>query len=280
LKSLSKDKYGFAVALLAAILAFSTFKDGLQSAHVSLVTFHTDLFVIAIWFTALLSISAYFFALDFLRIGTKYESSKLLSVAVVLADASYFISMLLPIGVVVIWGITEAVKACLMIAGLLNVEASAAVTSAFNFAMGLLGGVISVTLGTFYARYRRNVRLRNKLTALKSERYAQLENVERLYKQGFYNSMVIEAYILIKMSIRELLAAQEQPTYGKSTLELAALARKRNLLSKQDEAVIKDLRALRNEAAHRVVSYSEKQANIALKAVRRIFETSSKEDKN
>lgn len=244
----ARDKYSYVVALLAVILAFAAFKDELSKATISFGLFDATVLQIGIAFVLILSLSTYLFALTYSFQGSKLEGSRLLGGAAKTADVVYFIGMAVPIILFITWVLNLFIGVLAQFLGAVDAaELLQAVTTASSLLLGFLTGVYSKR----YAHYKGRLKDLEIFQSFVTQKDLGLENAERLYKQKFYASSIIEAYKAIELSIRSWLAKNKIPVpYDVYGLELIQLAQTNEVVGPALAKQLDRVRKLRNQAAH------------------------------
>lgn len=267
----AKDKYTYIVALLAVVLAFGAFKEQLAKVHVPILFWEPSLLLLFVEFSIILTASAYFFALDYLRAGTRFEAIRILKTGRLLAHMLYALGVLMPAAVVILWLVTEFAT---YLASHLSINAKApdGILLALNLLFGVLAGVTAAFTVVAYGRARQRLAQLQQLVELGNRKDAQLQKAEALYKQRFYTSSIIEAYKLVELALAESLQKIGYDYAGTMPAQQQLqLARKSGILMPKDEGLLRDLRGIRNKAAHKVVDFGKKDADFALEAARKLL---------
>lgn len=259
----SKDKYAFIVALLAVVLAMGIFKDGLKGAHVSLGFWVSNVWLISIIFAILLAAATYAYALMYIMKETRFEGGRCFRYAIVVGNFIYGVAGLLPLVVLVIWGTTQGVVSILG----LKVDGSKA-----SIASAIFTGLTALVTGYLSSKLKADESKLREVIHFEVRRNHLLENVERLYRQKFYTSAIIECYKLVETVLAKDLA---QKGYYISPYrpmkELIDRAEKLKVLDAGSIAALKDLKGMRNKATHTIVEFEKRDADFALETTKQLL---------
>ncbi len=260
-----KDKSAFVVALLAAALAFITFKSELTNINISLGFYQINFLQILIIFFVILTLSAYFYALDYTRygFGVKIQNNIIFKWILPLANLLYVAALLFPLIIFVIWLIS------LIIA---SINISAMSTSVITF----ITSFISVIIGAISALLTSKVltkNIRHRLAEkLEIEGENQFHKAHQLYKNQFYAETILELFKVVELNIRKKFEEKGFITKHLSPIELKWLSAKEKILTDKNLANFDDLRNMRNNAAHQRISFTKENADSAFNIVKNILE--------
>jgi len=263
----SKDKSNFVVAFLAAVLALVVFEKNLKLMKVHLGFYEPTLFQIISLFSIFLGLSAYFYALDYIRYGTKFQNNFLFRLIIPIADFLYVLSMIIPIGILIIWigniflnkmsGLIKEVKNNIYV-----------INSLFSVLIGILGSFFSLV----YTK-KRIIDLEKELSeSFKIARESRLEKANKFYAEKFYSVSILEAFKVLELTLRSRLEEKGFRTKNLKIIDLSNLALKMGLITKNDLSYIKELRAMRNKVAHLDISFSKENADFVFKSVKNILD--------
>jgi HEPN domain-containing protein len=228
-------------------------------------------------FAVTVSLSAYLFAWDLIRIESRFSDRKSLRSIRKLADVFYFVGMALPVFVMVVWLTSVVAQFLIKAIGAIPEDKR-------QYLLVIINALVSIVAGMIVGYASKKYAL-NKAAILKAEEQARfrlnkersLENAERLYKQKFYSSSILEAYKVLEIEIRAALARSNIYLVGNvPPFALFDQAVKEGIISRSDSKVIEDIRKLRNRVAHLDVGIDKKQADLVLKGVRHILEKVAK----
>jgi len=266
----SKDRHTYSLALLAVVLAFSTFKDGLKSVPVPFGFFATNLLLIGGIFAALLVASAYFFAVGHFLHGTKFQNSQATRWVFSFADKLYVLGMFLPISLPALITIGLFMK---FIAGLASDIAAKDLVLSFGLVSSLSQVVAILLITNKLFDLRRSAKNKAKSAEFGDAIEEQLKSAEELYKNQFYGSTALEAYKVIELAIRERLETQDYYTNTLNAVELLKLAKSKKIIDTPLENRVHELRQLRNKAAHSITSFDKNAADFALGVAQEVLQT-------
>ncbi len=258
-----QDKAFFVVGLLAAFLAFSTFKDDLSKIGLIIGNRIYPLFGIMIFFIILLTISVYLYALDYLRFNFgKYQNFFLFRWIIPLANFFYSFAMLFPILVIFFWIIGSE-----PFYGFAKQHEHAVII--FD---GIAGSILAIS--SFFNAIRLTRRtVREATETIEKLKDSYLERALKLFDNKFYAETVIEAQKTLEEYLKEkLLEEKDLTTKYMGMRQLLDFADKNNIFSdKKYISLIKDLIGIRNKAVHSSDPITKEQAEFALEVVKNTF---------
>ena len=258
-----KDKAVFGVGFLAALLAFSSLKEELLKIHITISGHQYSLFNIMIFFIILLSVSIYLYALDYLRYNFgKYQNHIIFRSIVPLANFFYSIAILFPVLVFLAWIIGSG--------------------PVYNFVKQHMGGVvifdvvgilIATTAAAMNAYLFSKREKRELKETIESLRTKSLHRALELHENKFYGETLIEISKTLERYLQEKLFDENGFTSKYIPLrQLVEIASQKQIISKKNIALIMDLIALRNKAAHSSDPITKEQSEFGLNTVRVVFE--------
>ncbi len=262
-----KNKSTFAVALLAAFLAFSPFKDELDEIFILLGLWETSLLKITIIFFILLTLATYMYALNHIRYGYGVKIQSYLKWILSIANFLYIVALLFPIAIFLIWIISLIINT-IEIPKVLVENISIFIAYLIALALGIISGIVS-------KKMTKNVR-HQFAKLLKEQGEEQLQKASQLYKNGFYSESILEIFKVLELNLRGKLEGIGIYTKNINIYDLIALSLKKAIIMKSDVENIDKLRKWRNRAAHFDVSFTKKDANLALEITKIILDKINK----
>jgi hypothetical protein len=259
----NKDKSAFVVALLAAVLAFSSFKDELSNITISLGFYQTSFLLIIIIFFVILTLSTYLYALDYIRYGTKIQNSIIFKWILPFANFLYLLALLFPLVIFLIWVANVVIQSINL--STMSTDIILTLSSTISVLIGSIVSLVSSKTLTKNIRYQ----LAEKL---EEEGESRFQKAHQLYKNRFYAETILELFKVVESNIRKKLEEIGIVTKNFSPTVLKIFAKKEKILSSQNLAHLDDLRVMRNNAAHhKRISFTRENADSAFKIVEDIL---------
>jgi HEPN domain-containing protein len=90
------------------------------------------------------------------------------------------------------------------------------------------------------------------------------EITQKLFADGYYSQSILEAFKCLEIHLKRLVL--EKGIYLRTSLiqDVIQIAKKNDLLSEKDIAIINNIRNMRNSAAHLDIDYTKQQADEAI----------------
>jgi uncharacterized protein YutE (UPF0331/DUF86 family) len=237
-----KNKPFFVIALLTSFLAFAIFKDDLSKIIINFGLFKLSFLVILIIFYIVLALSIYFFSINFLWTGTKFENNFILKHCYNVGVFLYALALLLPFVFLITW----------LIGLILNAFG--------NFMASKTHGILNVSTLLLLLAVVVLASIKSAIESLQEEnkaikKYGKLadEKMERtlvLKRKGLYSETIISLCSSLEFNLRRRLVEKGFSTGDKDYMDLIDLAKKKKILSEQSWKILLDLRNSRNKVVH------------------------------
>jgi len=266
----TKDKPIFVATLLASFLAFIALKDNLSLISISLGFCQTTFLQLFVVFIVLLAVSAYLYALDYIRYGygPRMQDSIIFKWIIPVANFLYILAMVFPFIVFLAWIINILIK-------LIKIPSLEILLIITNSLLTVLTLILAFTQSKIFTK---NLR-KEYAEKFKKEGEQQLQRTGRLYRNKSYSESVFEAFKVFESFLREKLEKKGIYTKNFKVSDLINSALKENILSPKDISKIDELRNTRNKVSHFKTSFTKQDADFALKAVEEIIQKAPTEDK-
>lgn len=260
-----KDKPTFVVGLLAAVLAFTSFKNELSNIKIDLGFCYLNLLQVAIIFFIILSLSAYFYALDYMRYGygEKIKNISIFKWILPLANFLYVVALLFPLIILYVWMVSFIITTLhIPIIHIIKI------TYAINLIGGVAFGIISYLTSQILTK---NIRLTlaKKLEEKGSHRF---NKARQLYKKGFYAETILELFKVIEINISKKLEEKGYLTQNLGPSSLKLLSQKEKIITDKNISGYDNLKIMRNNCVHKNISFDKKQADLAFDIVESILD--------
>jgi HEPN domain-containing protein len=232
----TKLKVTFSLALLAVLFTLSPILSRIGSAGYEFITVKLEIRFVYYLFATLLAITVYFYGIELITEKPIFNVQKI-------ANISYALAILL----IPLYFLLFLVVQIAQLLGLI-IKSTLAV-SLFSGIVGSAVGVLVSIVGKYFVK-KLSERDRNAtVEQLASQEVPTLLKAADLLKAGYYDSVLVECFKVIAMSIRKLLISQSI-LRGRSMVSMLRIAEEKDLLPKKLLSDIDKLRSLRNEVAH------------------------------
>lgn len=260
-------KLEFIVGFFAIIFALTTFKDKLELIKLDILIGSFSLFSLILFFSGLLFVSIYLYALNYIR----YDFPALLRIKLLswlkyiefLARLAYFIAIISPLFLLILCCISLVIKLL------------PAIPSDFKTHLGEITLVLALLVSFIMQLLRFREEKSTIMEKLKEEERRFSLKAKNLYKKGLYDFVLLNLY----NSLTKLIGSRLVEKYGLdigriSSKALIDLAEKNKLISKNDIAFINDLRILRNQVAHETLTekISKNKAEFFMNRINKIID--------
>lgn len=258
----AKDKAIFVVGLMAAFFAFSAYKEELSQIRLQIGQVTPTLSSLFLAFIIILSLSAYFYALDYLKYSyPRFQNSFVFKITTFLGNFLYSFGVLFPLLVFFFW-IAPAIP--------LPPEKYIPAIVAFD----IIGGIVVALLAVFDAISKQKQRKQKEIEGIDAKKVFSLQRALQLFENKFYGESVVESFKVLEIFLREMLLEKvDIHTEGISPSRIIETATKNNILDINSAEKVNELRKMRNLAAHSEKPLTRKDAEKALQIIRSILET-------
>lgn len=263
-EALTKDKAIFVVALLGAFLAFSPFKDDLSNIYILIGNIKYTLLGIMITFIALLALSVYLYALDYIRYNFgKYQNAFVFRCIIPVANFFYSVAILFPLLILFLWIVSFG-------SSISFVKKYFFIIWIFDFIGSVAVGILSIKNSVFLRKEAK----KEELESIEKAKAIALQRAIQLLCGDFYRESMMESFKALELALREILLQNDslhEPQFI-NVIQLANMALENKLINKNTLSEIQKLQSLRDKIIHSWVEVTKDQANFALKVVRDILE--------
>lgn len=258
----AKDKAIFVVGLMAAFFAFTSYKQELSQIRLQIGEETPTLSSLFLAFIIILSLSAYFYALDYLKYShPRFQNFFIFKITTFIANFLYSFGVLFPLLVLFFW-IAPAIPV------------PPAKYFPFILAFDVIGGIIFLGLSIFDAISKQKQRRQKEIEGIDAKKVFSLQRALQLFENKFYGESVVESFKVLEIFLREMLLKKvDIHTEGISPNRIIETATKNNILDKNSAEKVNELRKMRNLAAHSEKPLARKDAAKALQIIRSILET-------
>lgn len=257
------EKTYFVIALVGVIIALEPFKDDLKNINIDFGFANYNILVPLYTTFALLILSLYIYALDYVRYGfKKLDGLTWFKYLQYTANSLYFIAILSPIVYLATWGFVKIYR----MIPILNIGLPQ--LAAFIFPL------ISIVLSSLsiLAAWRQTKELNQaEEEHLEDSASNSMNEARQLVEKRLWNLTIIEVYRSLELSI------------SKKLLELGFDAKKihfvrsinillnRGVLTTDEANMVNYIRELRNKAVHTSIEFSEEEASTAIENIKDIL---------
>ena len=258
-----KDKAIFVVGLLAAFLAFSTFKEDLIKINFYISGKPFNLLGGILIFILLLTFSVYLYALDYVRYSFgKYQNFMLFRLIIPLANFFYSAAVLFPVLIFFMWLIS-----------ILPIKNFAQKHEVGILVFDIVGVLIVIVISIFNSISTTRRQKQKDAEEIEALRSNYLQRAFDLFKNSFFGESIMEAFKALDLYLREkLLEKDTLSTKFTNIKDLTNLAIKYKIIDPKSLPALEDLRGMRNQAAHSLKPFTKEQAEFAINTVRSILE--------
>jgi len=257
-----KDKAIFVVGLMAAFLAFSSYKEELSQIHLQIGQRTPTLSSLFLFFIGILSLSVYFFAIHYLKFNyPRFQNSFVFKTAGFLANMFYSLGILFPLFILLLW-----------IVPIIPTPPNKFMPAVLAF--DIFGGIFAVSLAIFNAVSQQNERRKKEIENIDQNKAHALQHALQLFENKFYGEAIVESFKVLEIFLREILL-QKLGIYteGISPSRIIEVTIKHEILDKRAANQVNKLRKIRNLAVHSDKPVRRREAERVLKAVRSILES-------
>lgn len=263
-----KDKPNFTLTLLAAALAGFAFKNELQSFVFPLGLGSINALQVIIVFVVLLGISAYLYALDYIRTYKMLENHMIARWILPAANTFYAVAVIFPIFLIVVGLLSygfQIVTSQLPI--LARNETFMSLSWFFTPIIGYFAGYYAVGFARDLTKSMQNKAARQ----IKDSDEKRFESVITLYNEKLYGAMILEVYKIIDSNLRIELIHRGYLVDTLTSTVILQIAAKEKIVTPDEVKKLHKLRTLRNQASHLTIEFDKAQADFALEVAQDIL---------
>jgi HEPN domain-containing protein len=257
------EKTSFLIALVGVIIALEPIKDDLNKINIDF-GFANYSIIVPLYITfALLLLSLYVYALDYVRYGfKKLDSLTWFKNLQFIANSLYFIAILSPIIYLTTWGIVKIYR----IIPILNINLPQLETFIFP--------LISVLISLFstFAAWRQNKEYNQAEEEHLDESASNSMNEARqLVEKRLWNLSIVEVYRSLELSISKKLLELGIDSKKIPFFRSIDILLKHSILTVDEVNKLKYIKELRNKAVHSSVEFSSDEASDVIQTINDIL---------
>lgn len=262
-----RDRYDFILGFVALVVSLSAFKDELQAINFSFGTYTYNLgqyfLVVIIGFLVCL----YFYSIE--KISRNYSFGQLRIFSIILITAEFLLIFLIASPVILLiahlgfWIYSTLQKAP-------KEELNTA-----NTVLQILAFIVNIVLSVLiFIRYNLQ-RKEKKLKELEEEEIKDLELADRLLKDGYYSQSILESFKVLETLLYKQLTLRDIRVARHRINDLIKASIEYGIVSDNDLPTLKDIREMRNSAAHLDTNYTKEHAEMAIKFIRGLIKNTA-----
>ena len=258
------EKTGFIVALFAAFIALNIYSEVLKNVKLFLGPYEYPISYLFNLMLLILFISVYFYALDYMRTGSLNEW-KIFKYFKQIGNIGYAFSLIiLPVILffhVISYGINLVTN--------ISPDVQYILTAILGFIIGVISFFIAFKSGQAITIRQRDEEVKR----IQNVEEQALEQAESLFKGEFYAPALIEMGKVLELALQKrLLKVKKFDVKRFNSPQLIDFALKNQLIDQNVVSSIREIRSLRNKAAHLDIKFSKKDAQWALDETNKILE--------
>ncbi len=258
-----KDKIAFVVALIGVVIALAPFKEQLQLIQLNFGFATVSILRLMYLSLGILFLSAYFFALDFIKDGFKFLDGfpvfKYLQLA---GNISYFIAVLSPFLYSIIWLVVQLY--ILSPVPHIDIQKYSPIISIAFSSIALL---VSVR-----AALRKNqLQMNEKEEILDQSAMNASTEARKLVENRMWSLSIIESFRSLELNLNKKVVELGIDSTRMSSHRAAEILWHNEVITEQDFRKIMYIRELRNRAAHSSVEFGEKEARQTIEMVKSLL---------
>ncbi|MFT3911493.1 MAG: hypothetical protein QM737_18865 [Ferruginibacter sp.] len=266
----NKNRYELILGFVTLIISFSAFKDELKAINVNLGFYSFTLADYLLKVVYGFSLCLYLYILEKIaRQSKRINSWKIVNFIEQFAFIIFVFIILSPIILLLVYffykGFNNYSK--------LSSQAKEVLASLFTTLLGFIGGLVS----TFVAWKYSKAKDKSRQEEIEKEEIVELESALKLYSSEFYSQSILEAFKVLETHFIKLFAKRgikvQRNQFNFSELFKEAI--KLELLDDDDIATIKEIRQMRNSAAHLDITHTKEQATKTIEFIKYLLNKTS-----
>jgi hypothetical protein len=222
---------------------------------------------LGIIFVGLLGLSSYFYALNYIRYGTRFQNKLFFRWLISLANFFYDLALLFPLLTIFIW-LADFLVSIIKIPVISPIFAGFPIGVVLGSIGAIIISIVAALISKVQSANYREIRAR----LFNNQAEYELQLAEKLYKNELYSGYIIEIFKSVEMNLRKKLEEKNFDTKNMNVSSLIRLAISEGILSGQYLAGLNDLRVMRNNAAHGDIKFTKEQTDFAHDLVKNILE--------
>ena len=257
------EKTYFVIALVGVIIALEPFKDDLENIKIDFGFVNCSILVPLYFTFALLILSLYIYALDYVRYGfKKLDGLTWFKYFQYIANYLYFIAILSPFFYLALWGIVKIYR----LIPILNIR----LPELEIIIISLISIITSII--TLFASWRQTKELNQaKEEILEDSASYSMNEAQQLVVKKMWNLTIVEVYRSLELSIAKKLLELGFDAKKIPFIRSIDILLNRKVLTVDEVNKIIYIRELRNKAVHTSIEFSEEEASTAIENIKDIL---------
>ncbi len=254
-----KDKVAFVVALLGVAIALAPFKEQLQLIHLDFGFASVSILRLLYLSLAILFLSAYFFALDFIKDGfTFLDGFPLFKYLQLAGNICYFIAVLSPFLYSIIWIVVQLY----ILFPVPHIE-----IQKYSPVISIVFSSLALFVSVRAALRKNRVQMNEKEEILDASAMSASNEAQKLVERRMWSLSIMESFRSLELNLNKKIVELGIDSRRMPSHRAAEILLRNEILTQQDFRRIQYIRDLRNRSAHSSVEFGEKESREAIEIV-------------
>lgn len=237
-----KDKVAFVVALLGVVIALAPFKEQLLLIRLDFGFASVSILRLIYLSLGILLLSAYCFALDFIKDGFKfldrYPVFKYIQLA---GNISYFIAVLSPFLYFIIWAVIQLY----ILSNLPNID-----IKKYSSVISIVFSTIALLVSVSAALRKNRVQMNEKEEVLDASAMNASNEAKKLVQSRMWSLSIVESFRSLELNLNKKIIELGVDSARMPSHRAADILLRNKIITEQDFRKIQYIRDLRNRAVH------------------------------
>ena len=260
----SKVRYEFILGFVGLAISLSAFKDKLSNIIIDLgfIQFSLSTYFFAIIIG--LVICLYLYTIERAVRNTKFGNYKIFDHIIKVAYAIFILLIASPIFLLLSLTCYQFIR----MLGYLNVKGLNVISSIVSTVIGVATGYFSSSIASKTIKQKQD----KQQEELECEEIRELEIATRLLNDDYYSQAILETSKVLELHLFKLLKKLDVRVQRHRFLDILSLAKRKELINKNDVMIINEIRQMRNSAAHLDTKHTKEQAENAVNFAKKLIQ--------
>ena len=258
-----KDKYEILIGFIAIIISLSVFKDELKLIVIDLGFINFDLSQYLFIILICILFSIYLYTIERVLSKTKLGNWKGFNAVIIIAYTIFILILFSPFIIAVFYFIYLFISSILKFKAITITVLSSIISLVFSIVTAFLSGK--------YIRLQLIARKSKAIERNELEEINNLNTANKLFSHGYYSQSIIVAFNVLELHFYKMISKNDLSVRRYDFQDLFKRAIKLGAVENQDISLVKEIREMRNKAAHNVEKLSKEDAKKSINFITQLI---------
>lgn len=258
-----KEKYGLVIGFVTLMILLSNFLSKLETIKVDFGLFTLNMSEYYFLIVILTSSSLYLYMLEAIFKGTKIGNWSIFSFVNKIAYFIFGIVIISPLALIVL-------ELFYFMFNRLSDLDEGIIKKITSFLSVLISSAMALFINKTLDKYLKEEKASQQIK-LEEEEIIDLEKARKLYDEGYYSQSILEAFKVMEINLFRILSLEGVRVRRNHFQDLIDNSFQRDILNKKDLEIIKEIRSMRNAAAHLDIAHNQEQAKLTIHYIKELI---------